>query len=153
MTATGHALIGALIAAKFHNPYLAIPLSFASHFAADMVPHWDAGTHHREKSHKQLFKESAVDVVVGVVTSFVLYNYILGESNYVLLYACVFASQLPDWMTAPYFIFNQRSKFFEWSKWSYKVQHKLNSRLDLPWGAVTQVVAVIALYILLFRVF
>lgn len=153
MTATGHALIGALIAARFSNPYLAIPLSFASHFAADMVPHWDAGTHHREKTRRQLFNESALDVIISVVTAFILYNNFLGGNNYILLYVCVFASQLPDWMTAPYFIFGQKSKFFEWSKWSYIIQHKLNSRLDLPWGVVTQIVAVIIIYVLLFQIF
>lgn len=153
MTATGHALIGALIAAKFHNPYLAIPLAFASHFAADMVPHWDAGTHHREKSQKDLFKESALDVIISVVTAFVLYDNILGESNYVLLYMSVFAAQLPDWLMAPYLVLNQHGRGFGWSKWSYQIQHKMNRRLDKPWGIITQVGTVIGVYILLFRIF
>ncbi|MBI2012734.1 hypothetical protein HYS90_02270, partial [Candidatus Curtissbacteria bacterium] len=50
MTATAHALIGASIAAKITNPYLGIPLAIISHFVADLIPHWDAGTNHREKS-------------------------------------------------------------------------------------------------------
>jgi len=34
MTATGHAIIGTVIAAKIGNPYLAIPLAIVSHLAA-----------------------------------------------------------------------------------------------------------------------
>ncbi len=153
MTATGHALVAALIAAKFHNPYIALPLSLASHFACDLIPHWDAGTHRRSKTRKQLFLEAGVDVAISLGASYLVYHNFLHETNYVLLYASVFLSQLPDWLMAPYVIFNGRGKLLAWSKWMYKLQHVLQSRLDLPWGLVTQIVTPIILYIILFRIF
>lgn len=153
MTATGHALIGALIAAKFHNPYLAVPFSFASHIAADLVPHWDSGTHLRKKTHERLFYEGVIDVTLGIVLSFILYKNILGQSNMLLLYSCVIAAQLPDWIMAPYVVMGWRNPFFTWSKYSYLIQRKINKKLDKPWGIVTQAATVIGLYILLFRLY
>lgn len=153
MTATGHALIATLIVAKFPNPWICLPLAFASHFACDIIPHWDSGTHHREKTKKALFYEAGLDVFISVVSSFVLFTS-LGENDYLLLYIGVFLSQLPDWITAPYFILNMKDNpLVSWSKYMFRLQHRLNSRLDKPWGIVTQVVSVIALYILLFKIF
>lgn len=40
MTATNHALTGAAIATLVRQPYLAIPLAFASHFFCDALPHF-----------------------------------------------------------------------------------------------------------------
>lgn len=154
MTATGHALIGTIIAAKFNNPYLAVPLSFVSHFAFDVLPHWDPGTHHREKTKRRLFYEATADVLVGFVASYFLYIMITAEANFLLLYACVIAAQLPDWITAPYFILNIKHPLVAWSKWTYKIQHVLNNRLENPfWGVMTQIGAVVATYILLFEMF
>ncbi len=152
MTATGHALIGALIAAKFHNPYLALPLSFASHFVCDVIPHWDTGTHRREKTRARLFYESAFDVAVSIISSFFLYHTLLSHNNYVFLYSCVFVSQLPDWLTAPYLMLDPHSTLARCTKGFYKIQHKLNSRLDKPWGIVTQILTVTGTYILLFKI-
>jgi len=153
MTASGHALVAALIAAKFHNPYVALPLSLASHFACDLIPHWDFGTHHRDKTRRKLFFEAAADVVISVGAAFLVYHNFLGQDNYMLLYLCVFVAQLPDWLMAPYVILNQRNKFLVWSKWMYKLQHILQSKLNLPWGLVTQIITPVILYIILFKIF
>jgi len=41
MTATNHALTGALIAVVVKKPELAIPLAFLSHFMLDLIPHYN----------------------------------------------------------------------------------------------------------------
>ena len=53
MTATTHALIGTIIAAKIGNPALAIPIAIASHIAADAIPHWDTATNRKKKTFKK----------------------------------------------------------------------------------------------------
>ncbi|MGE5042155.1 MAG: hypothetical protein ACM3IJ_04600 [Candidatus Levyibacteriota bacterium] len=151
MTATGHALVAALIAAKFHNPYVAIPASFVSHFALDLIPHWDTGLHHRDKTKQALVIESGIDVGISFLSAYVLYHGVLGGTDSILLFASVIAAQLPDWITAPYLILRTNNVFSQWSKWMYKVQHLINSRLDQPWGIVTQVATVFILYVILFR--
>ncbi|HPR09796.1 hypothetical protein KDA06_04610 [Candidatus Saccharibacteria bacterium] len=40
MTATNHALTGAVIGLTIGNPLIAIPLAFVSHFVLDTIPHF-----------------------------------------------------------------------------------------------------------------
>lgn len=148
MTATGHALVAALIAAKFHDPATAYILSFASHFLCDVLPHWDGGTHYEKKSKKTMFYESAFDVGLSVVAAYLAYSTFLGQTNLFHLYLSVFIAQLPDWLTAPYFIFKMKIPL---SIWFYHIQHKLNTKLDKPWGILTQIAFILMVYILLFH--
>lgn len=41
MTGLNHAVTGALVAAVIDKPAIALPAALLSHFAADVVPHWD----------------------------------------------------------------------------------------------------------------
>jgi hypothetical protein len=42
MTATNHAITGAVIALAVKQPVLAIPLAFLSHYLVDVIPHFEA---------------------------------------------------------------------------------------------------------------
>jgi hypothetical protein len=136
MTATAHALIGASLAVKIASPYLGIPLAIASHFIADLVPHWDEGTNHRQKSLNRIRLEAALDVLLGFALVFLLFR---NRIEPVYLYSMVIAAQLPDWLEAPAAWFNLKIPPFSWMDW---LGHKIQSRLQLPWGLVTQVVVV-----------
>ncbi len=149
MTATGHALIGTLIAAKVSNPVFAVLLSFASHFAGDILPHWDSGTHSRSKTRARIRTEAAFDVIIGFILSFAAYSLLLKQNNFGLLIISILAAQAPDWLSAPAFMFNIHIPILEQI---YQIQRKLNVKLDKPWGIVTQVVAIVILYWVLFVV-
>lgn len=136
MTATAHALIGASIAAKITNPVLGIPLVIISHFLADLVPHWDAGTNHKSKSLMRLRVEAAVDVLLGFGLSFLIFRNLVDP---VYLFVMIIAAQLPDWLEAPSSMFGLKIPPFSWLDW---LGHKIQSRLELPWGLVTQIVVV-----------
>ena len=41
MTATNHVATGVLIAVVVPDPWVALPLAFASHFVCDALPHFD----------------------------------------------------------------------------------------------------------------
>ncbi len=41
MTATNHAVTGALVATAINRPILALPAALLSHFVIDCLPHWD----------------------------------------------------------------------------------------------------------------
>jgi hypothetical protein len=41
MTGINHAVTGALVAAAINKPALALPAALLSHFAADIIPHWN----------------------------------------------------------------------------------------------------------------
>ena len=130
MTATGHALIGTVIAAKVGNPFAAIPIAIASHFLADALPHWDTGYHRKQKSKRKFFIESALDVLLGFVLSFILISLFFPKTNLSYAFLMIIMAQLPDWLTAPYLFFNIKTIPF---CWIYKLQKIFDSRKDLPW--------------------
>lgn len=136
MTATAHALIGASIASRVINPQVGIPLAIVSHFAADLIPHWDAGTNHKQKTLTRLKLEAAADVLVGFALVFLIFR---SSVEPVYLFTMVIAAQLPDWLEAPSWMFGFKVPPFSWLDW---LGHKLQSRMQLPWGLVTQVVIV-----------
>ncbi len=159
MTATAHALIGAAIATKFTNPVLGIPLSFASHFLLDKIPHWDVMTNDETKSHNRIVLESAADVILSsiLVTIFLVIYLMTRQPNSSLaltdialatnplfvfnIYLCAFAAQLPDWLEIPETIFHIKFKLFHlnylFQKWIHDIW--FDSRLKAPLGVITQI--------------
>ena len=138
MTATAHALIGASLAIRITNPYIGLPLAIISHFIADLIPHWDAGTNHRKKSLLRLKVEATLDVLLGFALVFLIFREQI-ISNPIYMFSMVIAAQLPDWVEAPSSMFGFNVPPFSWLDW---VGHKLQSRMQLPWGLITQVVSV-----------
>lgn len=147
MTATAHALLGTVIAAKFGNPYLAVPLALGSHIVADLIPHWDTAFGSPQKDKKRIFWETVGDVLLGFTLSYSVITFIFPDTNLFYAFAIVIAAQLPDWMFAPYY-------FFGWKnfKWAYEMGKNTNINLDKPWGIFTQI-ATVALVILLGKIF
>lgn len=136
MTATAHALIGASIAAKVSNPIIGIPLAIFSHFLADLIPHWDVGTNHREKTKTQLNIEASLDILLGFGLVFLIFQ---NQVNPIYLFSMVIAAQLPDWLEAPSWLLGLNIPPFTWFYW---IGHKIQSRMQLPWGLVTQIIVV-----------
>jgi len=142
MTATGHAIIGTVIAAKVGNPALAIPIAFASHFLADALPHWDTATNRRKKSIMRFFSESFIDVVLGFVLSWIIIAWLFPTTNLMYAFIIIIVSELPDWLTAPYLFFKLEIQPFISI---YKLQKKFDTELDLPWGFINQALVLIGI--------
>lgn len=145
MTATGHALIGASIATQIPNPWIAIPLSFLSHFLIDKIPHWDPMTNKATKTKKQIYIETALDIIIGYILVAMIFLGWFQVADPILVFISAFAAQLPDFLEAPYLVFH--TKIFPFYH-DYKLQswiHDIgfNARLSAPWGVVTQVVTVL----------
>lgn len=136
MTATAHAIIGTLIAAKFHNPALGIPLSILSHMAADAFPHWDTATNYRQKSKARLWIDSGIDVLVGFGLSYILIQTLFPDTNVSYAFLLIILAQLLDWATIPYFFLGFHYPPFTWV---YKLQKVFDARMDKPWGIINQV--------------
>jgi len=143
MTATAHALIGASLAVKIANPYIGLPLALASHFAADLMPHWDAGTNHKNKTKKRLIFEATLDVLLGFALVFLIFRNPIAL-NPIYMISMVLTAQLPDWLTAPASMFNIKVPPFSWM---YTLSHNTQTRMQLPWGLVSQIAVVGALII------
>jgi hypothetical protein len=145
MTATGHALIGTVIAAKIGNPALAIPIALGSHFLADALPHWDTAYNRRQKSRFKFFMESLIDLVLSFVLAYGLIVLLFPATNIPYAFIIIIFSQLPDWLTAPYLFF--KLNFPPFSS-MYNLQKKFDAHLGPPWGVINQVVVVVGLIIL-----
>lgn len=137
MTATGHAIIGTIIAAKIGNPYLAIPLAFVSHIAADMIPHWDTATNIKTKGKHRVIVETLFDIALGFFLSWLVIIYFFPTTNLIYVIIMIFVSQSLDWLMAPYYFWNMQFPLF---RLTYKFQKKFDNTMDGPWGIITQVV-------------
>jgi len=143
MTATGHAVIGTVIAATVVNPLIAIPLALASHIVADLFPHWDPGTNRTKKSHSEFFSGAAIDVASSFIITFLLVIFLFPETNLIYAYIIVFAAQFFDWASAPFIFFKIKNPpIFEWFYW---FQKKFDNRMDKPWGIIGQVAVLVGL--------
>lgn len=149
MTATGHAVIGTVIAAKFSNPALAIPLAVASHFLADWIPHWDSGTNEPKKGRARVRFEAYFDVIIGFIVSYAILVMFFPNTDLFYAFIIIIASQSLDWITAPYYFFHIDKPPFNWS---YRLQKMFDHEMDAPWGIIIQI-AILALLIFLAKIF
>lgn len=149
MTATAHAVLGTIIAAKVGNPALAIPLAIASHIAADIFPHWDTATNRAKKGMKRVIAESFVDLVLGFLLSFAIVFLLFPQTNLIYVLILILAAQSLDWLMLPYYFLNINFPLF---KWAYKFQKSFNHNLDKPWGIINQI-AILVLIVILAKIF
>ena len=143
MTATSHALIGTVIAAKIGNPALAIPLAVATHIIADAIPHWDTATN--GKGNKRMLYNTVSDVVLGFILSYLLIYFLFPSTDLAYALLIIIMAQLFDWLMMPYYFFGIEKPFF---KTIYKFQKLFDHKLDKPWGIITQITTVLVVIII-----
>lgn len=137
MTATGHAIIGTVIAAKIGNPYLAVPIALLSHIAADLFPHWDTATNVDKKGKERVIAETFFDIALGFFIAYFLIAYVFPTTNPIYTIFIILAAQSLDWLTAPYYFFKIKTPPFTWA---YNFQKMFDNKLKEPWGIINQIV-------------
>jgi hypothetical protein len=145
MLNSSHALIGASIAKLIPNPYLGLPLSLLSHVLADYVPHWDFNTRKVKRSKLVLIALSLTDAFIGFSLGYFLFK---THVNPTYLLIMIFTAQLPDWLEAPYHVFDWRFSPFTNIKHFQSVHH---NKLSLPWGLIIQILVATFMVILSLR--
>jgi hypothetical protein len=145
MTATGHAVIGTVIAASIANPLIAIPVALGSHILADLFPHWDTATHWRTKGKKRLFIDSILDGILAILSTIFLVYFVFPGTDLMYTFIIVFFALLPDIGTAPYLFFGWNYPPFTWF---YRFQKHFDHRLDKPWGVIGQIAVCLALVLI-----
>jgi hypothetical protein len=146
MTATGHAVIGTVIAAKIGNPALAIPIAIASHVVADMFPHWDVGVNRDKKSWSVFFQEAVIDVLTGFIVTFLLIQYFFPATNIIYALVIVIAAQLLDWLTVPYLFFKIKKPSIFYMV--YKFQKIIDRGEDTLRGKFGQIAVLVILVVI-----
>lgn len=146
MLLTPHTFVGIAIATNIPNPYLAVILSFISHFLGDKVPHWDFFSNTKKEERIVGWRPIAVmgDLAVGVAVGVAFTCYYIWVKHDYILAATVFfsgvASVLPDALSSLSLYGNKENKFL---KTLNKIQSKMQFQSPLPWGIITQIIVVI----------
>lgn len=144
MLETPHVALGVAIAVAIPNPLISIPLAFASHFALDMVPHWNPHINTEMKKYGKLTNPTLFIIAVDLALALILTIFI-GETNPYIYLASVM-SILPDIAEGPYFLFGWRNKYLDII---LRFQRSIQANANIFWGLITQILVILgALYII-----
>jgi len=149
-----HTAIGAVIASKIPNPFLAIPLAFLSHFVADFFPHWNPHLYTETKKLGKPTRKSNIIVACDTAFSlifgfFVAFRFWPNTGRILTTLATCFAAVAPDAVEGLYFYLGVKTKFLEKL---IEFQHKHQFNINLIPGLISQgVVLVICFYLILSR--
>lgn len=104
MTATNHALSGALIGLSVTQPVIALPLALVSHFVLDAIPHLGLDELGGHLKAKKMFKWMLVlDAIFLAVV--MVWLYIINAPF--LAFTCLFLAGSPDFIWAYRYIFKE----------------------------------------------
>ncbi len=149
MTGFNHGITGALIALTVKNPLLAVPLSFISHFAQDLVPHFDyfAGPNDEHLFERKFNVMLVTDFLLSATLLIVLS--ILFPAHKWLLGACMIVAASPDLAHSYYHLYKEHIKK---QKPKYDPISKFHSLLQgsaTPKGAIVEITwAIVGLLII-----
>lgn len=157
MLAITHALIGASIAKTIPDPAIGGALCITSHFIIDSIPHWDFGTHWRNRPKKFTGIISIADTLIAITLAYLLFA---GKVSTPYLLFAIILSLLPDWMETPWYIFFAQSNkhtpaksagFFEKLTFRiYRLENTFHAKAEFPLGFVTQIIT-LAFFLLLLK--
>lgn len=136
MTATNHALTGALIGFIVGQPLLALPLALASHFVCDALPHFGPSKPANWIKTKEFKRLLTIDASMCVLLVAILAG--LHPIHWLLASICAFVATSPDLLWLDRFIKAQRGK-----RWKPSAFDKFASGIqwfEKPIGAVVEAV-------------
>lgn len=148
MLETPHVAVGIALASKFPSPWVSIPLSLASHFILDKVPHWNPHTYTETqkfgKPSQRTVRLTAIDIVLSLGLGFgFAYNALPNTSFALTIIACSLASVLPDVSKYPFFLFKSTRKgiYKKWVDFERSMQVEIKSPF---WGIIIQAIVIFA---------
>jgi hypothetical protein len=111
-----HAIVGATLATKINNPFIALPAAFLSNFILDLLPHWNPHLYTDLKNKGKISKKNLIIVladsflglILGVFLAVRFYPNL--DKIFLILAGCFFAV-IADLVEAPYFFLNSKNKY------------------------------------------
>ena len=145
MLETPHVALGVAIAVAIPNPLISIPLAFASHFALDMVPHWNPHINTEMKKYGKLTNPTLFIIAVDLALALIL-TIFTGKTN-PYIYLASLMSILPDIAEGPYFLFGWRNKYLDII---LRFQRSIQANANIFWGLLTQIIILVACFLWIF---
>ena len=147
MTATNHALTGAVIVAAVSNPVIGLPLALLSHFVLDALPHF--GAHTVAQPGKREF--SAILMTDGVLLiSLLIVLTVAGKSVDLAWWLLPLGGVLgsaPDIMWAKHYRDDIKGDVKQWGV--VRKFHKQIQRWERSWGWVVEVLWFVCFVVIL----
>lgn len=137
MTATNHALTGALIGLAVANPVVALPMAFASHFVLDAVPHYGGSHNPLHWMRSRLFKSLLV-VDVCFCIGLVLILSSARPAHWLVAALCAFVATSPDLFWVKQFLTAVRRNHFVPGKALFLRFHDFVQWFQRPIGWVVE---------------
>lgn len=147
MTATNHALTGAVIAAVSGNAWVALPMAFISHFVMDAIPHFGAG---KQFPASRLFK---IMLVSDAVLCFILVLTLglIQPAHWQLMAICAFIATSPDFFWLNMYRYIKAGKYKDWKPGIYARFASKIQWFERPIGAIVELVWAVAVITILYR--
>lgn len=148
-----HTIVGATIATKIGNPLLSLPFAFLSNFLIDLLPHWNPHLYSEMNHDGKVSKKSTIICLIDSSLALVggLFLAFRFWPNFakvgIVLLGC-FLAVLPDVLEAPYFFLGSKNKYI---LKLISFQRKLQWSISPTPGILTQVVLILACFLILFR--
>jgi hypothetical protein len=122
MTATNHALTGAVIALAVKQPVLAVPLAFVSHFILDAIPHFGIheDDHIKRNSHWLFRTVISIDTVLAIAMMITIPLLASETISWWIILLGMLAGIAPD------------------SIWIYRFIRSMRKKLVQPYGRVAK---------------
>jgi hypothetical protein len=145
-----HALSGTVIAYKFHNPALGLLLALASHFAIDLLPHWNFGLDEEKKEYGKISKKTVCFLVGDCLLGLALGLYIASKAypdlqKVIIVLTGGLLGVLPDLVEAPFYFLGIKNKHID-KLLAFQKAHQWNVSF---WpGIISQVIFVVALLLI-----
>ncbi|MFZ1248879.1 MAG: hypothetical protein WAQ24_00995 [Candidatus Saccharimonadales bacterium] len=140
MTATNHSLTGALIGLSIANPWLAVPIAFASHFVLDAIPHF--GFKGKLTDDELLWRPAfkvllAVEAILCFIIVVALWQ--TQPQHWSVAAICAFTAASPDLYSAPRF-FKVNGITHNEVKWNRFRRFHHAIQTERVWGAGIELV-------------
>lgn len=135
MTASNHALTGAIIALAIDKPVIALPMALISHFVLDALPHYDDQKRFPHSSRGFLLRLCAD---AALTCSLLIFIVTFLPTMWPLVVACALLAIAPDLMWAPGYL-RIRDGLQLPAYRSLKKWHKGIQRYERPWGIFVEI--------------
>jgi hypothetical protein len=135
MTATNHAITGAIIAVVVDKPLVALPLALLSHFIQDMIPHFGFAGHggYKEGLKHRLLK---ILIVMDPLAFIGFLIVMISHHASIWIYLAAFLALSPDFHDfIAYFVFKKNIGWNKFSKFAALIQW-----CERPWGIAVEMV-------------
>lgn len=146
-----HTIVGVAVAIVVKQPALALPLVLLSHFVLDCIPHWDPLVEKlRTEEFSGVWRETFLFILIDFLIAldlglFFVWQALPDTVLATVIFLSAFLANVPDALLIPQVFFGKR---WSWAVVYGQLHSRLQTRLSLPWGLLTQA-AVVAIGLLL----